>query len=789
MKKLFTILLLFATTHTFAQTIYYIENSGANPNDNISDGAAIQKAIDSADGGTTINYVKSSGGGNFILDETIEMLSNVYLQFDTLTTGFSFKTTMAQTSAGLFRTLPVTKYTGATGVSISITKGSKTFTYPNASTLFAVGDIIYARGGLRYTTPDPTPSPYNFGLLDIITAISGNTITVSQTSPETYTTTIALLVYAPVKNVTLDGLKIDFRGRIDSYGMSFETTTNLMIKNCSLQSDSLWIGLPADGLKLGIRLDKCVNVTLQDCSMKNFMAWEEITGGSPYTISYNGSNITVQRMKCMNVFGLSSGTGLFFAQNLNLLYNVVDMRNGGGSGIDFHGNSSGVIAFNTIYNSPNQTQMISARYNNTYIHHNTLNFTDYNTTSTIKGTKGIWILHATTENMFIDSNYFNIGPHAYGAIKLISVTQLTNIVGPPNFKVRGNVTIGGGEHEFTEATVPTFEFTGNYTDGSTSATSHPPRVRFPATNYGGTMNNNTWIKRAAYTTSPDYVYYFTNPTDPTFNINDNKYYFVGTNTASPYKLHGGGYTISNEIKYSSSSAQFFEATGVVNTKTNNVVLAAVTPPTAPTHSGAGYNYPPIANAGANEIRTVSTATFNGSGTDYFGTIVSYLWTKVGESSSTITSPTSATTGITGLTTGTHTYQLQVTDNGGLTATDIVQAIVSLGGNATPVANAGADQDVTTTSVNLTGSGTDDGSIASYAWAKVSGPGTTSIPNPNNQNVTATGLLTGTYIFRLTVTDNLGVTAFDDVQVIVTIAGTIIQKIPIPTGNKIRFKKA
>jgi hypothetical protein len=95
-------------------------------------------------------------------------------------------------------------------------------------------------------------------------------------------------------------------------------------------------------------------------------------------------------------------------------------------------------------------------------------------------------------------------------------------------------------------------------------------------------------------------------------------------------------------------------------------------------------------------------------------------------------------------------------------------------NQGPAANAGPDQSITlpTNSVTLTGSGTDgDGSIASYQWAQVSGPSTIVIGSPNSATATASGLIEGSYVFRLTVTDNGGLTATDDVTVNVNPSGT------------------
>ncbi|MHA4844423.1 PKD domain-containing protein [Flavitalea antarctica] len=91
--------------------------------------------------------------------------------------------------------------------------------------------------------------------------------------------------------------------------------------------------------------------------------------------------------------------------------------------------------------------------------------------------------------------------------------------------------------------------------------------------------------------------------------------------------------------------------------------------------------------------------------------------------------------------------------------------------ASPTANAGSDKSITlpTSSTSLTGSGTPQtgGSITSYAWTKISGPGTYSITSASSATTAITGLTTaGTYVFRLTVTTNTSLTATDDVTVVV-----------------------
>lgn len=95
-------------------------------------------------------------------------------------------------------------------------------------------------------------------------------------------------------------------------------------------------------------------------------------------------------------------------------------------------------------------------------------------------------------------------------------------------------------------------------------------------------------------------------------------------------------------------------------------------------------------------------------------------------------------------------------------------------NLPPVVNAGANQTITlpSNSVTLSGTATDpDGSIASYFWAKMSGNGGT-ITSPALPSTTVTGLTEGSYTFRLSATDNNGLTSSSNVTVIVNPAPVV-----------------
>lgn len=92
-----------------------------------------------------------------------------------------------------------------------------------------------------------------------------------------------------------------------------------------------------------------------------------------------------------------------------------------------------------------------------------------------------------------------------------------------------------------------------------------------------------------------------------------------------------------------------------------------------------------------------------------------------------------------------------------------------GPNAIPTVNAGVDKTITlpVNSVVINGSASDsDGSISSVTWTQVSGPSVATLSGANTVTLSASTLVQGTYVFRLTATDNSGGSKSDDVSVFV-----------------------
>lgn len=177
------------------------------------------------------------------------------------------------------------------------------------------------------------------------------------------------------------------------------------------------------------------------------------------------------------------------------------------------------------------------------------------------------------------------------------------------------------------------------------------------------------------------------------------------------------------------------------------------------------NQPPSSNAGTDKslILPTNSVSLQGSGIDPEGGPITFLWTKQsGPIGGNIVSPSSATTQISSLQQGTYIYRLTTTDDKGASSFDEASIVVNPATpptNQPPVVNAGPDQTLLLTAT-LSGSATDDEAIVSYKWTKQSGPSGLVFQSPNSATCVVTGLRDGTYVFKLTATDNKGLSSFD-----------------------------
>mgnify|MGYP001606216253 CR=1 FL=1 len=118
--------------------------------------------------------------------------------------------------------------------------------------------------------------------------------------------------------------------------------------------------------------------------------------------------------------------------------------------------------------------------------------------------------------------------------------------------------------------------------------------------------------------------------------------------------------------------------------------------------------------------------------------------------------------------------LSYTSVGGKDAIYSVQTVKADGSSidgTPPAVSAGANSTTTAPTKALIGVVTpvSPKTISSYQWSQVSGPNTAGFSTPNALTTSATGLVTGTYVFQLTAVDSDGVSASATTQVVATIA--------------------
>ena len=202
---------------------------------------------------------------------------------------------------------------------------------------------------------------------------------------------------------------------------------------------------------------------------------------------------------------------------------------------------------------------------------------------------------------------------------------------------------------------------------------------------------------------------------------------------------------------------------------------------------APVNIAPVASAGVDQtVDEQSAVNLDASGsTDADGTIQSYAWTQTSGTptvtlsnansvTATFDAPSISVTSVLG-------FSVLVTDNDGDSSSSIVTITVNpvAGLNDAPLADAGPAQSVASGDmVTLDGSlSTDnDGTIASYAWAQLSGTPTVTLAAEDTANATFTAptVTANTVLsFTVTATDNEGATADDFVEITVTPASSAV----------------
>ncbi|MFZ4456049.1 MAG: PKD domain-containing protein [Bacteroidales bacterium] len=160
------------------------------------------------------------------------------------------------------------------------------------------------------------------------------------------------------------------------------------------------------------------------------------------------------------------------------------------------------------------------------------------------------------------------------------------------------------------------------------------------------------------------------------------------------------------------------------------------------------------------------------------------WSNIsGPNTPTITNINSATSTITGVTTGTYVFRWTSSVSGACGQFDEVTIV----NNVSPTANAGVDQIVCGTSTTMAA---DVPGVGTGAWSKISGPTGGTITSVNSATSTITSLTSGTYVFRWTVTNGTCVST-DDVVIYKNCApspgddsGTTLQNTPVTLASSL-----
>ncbi|MFA0960565.1 Ig-like domain-containing protein [Roseivirga sp. BDSF3-8] len=195
------------------------------------------------------------------------------------------------------------------------------------------------------------------------------------------------------------------------------------------------------------------------------------------------------------------------------------------------------------------------------------------------------------------------------------------------------------------------------------------------------------------------------------------------------------------------------------------------------------NASPVASAGQDKTITLpqNYLTLRGSGNDEDGQVEAYWWKKVSGPAATLDRQNQSTLELSNLVQGQYVFELIVTDNKGAKGTDKVSVTVKpqpRTANELPVVSAGNDRMVPEGAgrVIISAFASDsDGEIVQYEWSQVAGQDI-SLTNHFTPRLHLLSPEEGSYAFKVTVTDNKGGTASDEVRV--TVSGVIVETAPI-----------
>jgi Domain of unknown function (DUF4832) len=194
-------------------------------------------------------------------------------------------------------------------------------------------------------------------------------------------------------------------------------------------------------------------------------------------------------------------------------------------------------------------------------------------------------------------------------------------------------------------------------------------------------------------------------------------------------------------------------------KTGSTIVAPVNTVTTPVN----VTYP-----------TATSVILTASSTTSSGTITGVSWTQVsGPNSASLSGNTTNTLTASGLIVGVYVFRYTSTNSlSNSTFSDVTVNVAQVSTTPTASTQGAVTVVAPATSVALRGyASTPSGTITSRSWTFVSGPNTPTITNAAVDTTTATGLITGTYVFKYSVTNSYGNTVTANLTVSVIVAST------------------
>jgi hypothetical protein len=238
------------------------------------------------------------------------------------------------------------------------------------------------------------------------------------------------------------------------------------------------------------------------------------------------------------------------------------------------------------------------------------------------------------------------------------------------------------------------------------------------------------------------------------DVNSDALTYLWSITSKPTNSNA---TLSNATIVKPTFTADKEGTYVFSLVVNDGAVSS--PADTVTINASTANSSPVANAGVPQsVNTTETVTLDGSGSsDSNSDPLTYFWSITStpaNSNATLSNPLSVNPTFTPDMTGSYILELVVNDGLASSLSDTVTITAT---NEAPLANAGLDQDVNTTSiVTLDASGSSDsnaGSI-SYAWSFTSRPtgSTATFSDASAVSPTFTADTNGSYVIELVVND-------------------------------------